>query len=124
MCIIGKRWILFTLIVTLFTGAIGSASIVTAIAHELDHANYSLLPDPILHISEHDLPQSNEGDELDPSRHSYLHATGHALPFLLSEWVRVPTPTGGDERRARHPFFMLESLPDSLLRPPRSALPI
>ncbi len=107
--------------VSMLTNTLGWAFNDKVIAHELEHHYFATLfsADPQKHLDLHHALGDN--GELDAATHLCLHAAGQYQPFFLNSSFLLMAPVAEAGTLAVFAStIVLESIPDSLFRPPRN----
>jgi hypothetical protein len=113
--------VMFLILVSLLTNHIGWAFTGEAFAHELDHEQHMLSPDPATHLEAHQHKGTPVENNMDASTHLCLHAFGQLQPFFFTAPPVVAfTPVGAGKPVTFISGIIPDPVPDSLLRPPRS----
>ncbi|MDQ3185360.1 MAG: hypothetical protein M3Q16_02640 [Pseudomonadota bacterium] len=111
---------MLVLFVSMLTNAFVWAFNGEVFAHELDHEHHVLSLDPAAHFEAHQLATFNDDDHLDAATHLCLHAAGQYQPFFFTALPLVPASVGMDALTVFVSVTVPESIPDSLLHPPRN----
>ena len=111
--------VIVMLFVCMMTNAFSWAFNGEVFAHELDHEHHVLSPDPLSQLKAHQQALASDESHPDAVTHLCLHAAGQYPPFFFTAPLIVPASTGMEIRAAFVSVVLPESIPDSLLRPPR-----
>lgn len=115
--------IMLLLLVSMLTNGLGWAFNGQVIAHELDHQHQALSSDPTTHLDAHRHAAIDDESLLDAATHLSLHAAGQYQPFFFTALPPfVPASIGTQVLTAFVSIIIPQSIPDSLLRPPKNIL--
>lgn len=114
--------VMLLIFVSLLTNHIGWAFTGEAFAHELDHEQHALPPDPATHLEAHQHKGTPVENTMDASTHLCLHAFGQLQPFFFTALpVVAHTPLETGKPAVFISRIIPDPAPDSLLRPPRAS---
>ena len=112
--------VMLLLFVCMLTNAFGWAFNGEVFAHELDHEHHILSLDPTAHLEAHQHAAINDDSHLDAATHLCLQAAGQYQPFFFTAPPLVPASIGIETLIVFISVAVPDSIPDSLLHPPRS----
>jgi hypothetical protein len=112
--------VVFALMVAILTTGFGWAFNGEVFAHELDRKHHALSSDRAALIEAHEFDVFTDSKHVDAAINLCLHAAGQYEPFFLMFPPLVPVSFGMETLASFISFPFPESIPDSLLRPPRN----
>lgn len=89
-------------------------------SHSFDHSHQSLSADPETYLELHHDDVSWDGVDIDAATHLCLHAVGQYQPFFFNSFPLIPDLIVTKAITLFISSFIPETVPDLLLRPPRS----
>lgn len=113
--------IILMLVVSILTNGLSLSFRGEVFAHELDHIHQVLPADPVAHLEYHRNNVSMDGADLDAATHLCLHSAGQYQPFFFNSLPLIPAQDSTDLLLVFISTFFPETIPDLLLRPPRSS---
>lgn len=114
-------FLVILMVVSMLTTSFAWASNGAAIQHELDHQAKVFPAELALHVDIHEQHQPAGDTPLDNTTHLYLHLAGHLHPFFTSPYLAVEATQATQPLLSFAVIFIPESVPDSLLRPPKTS---
>lgn len=112
--------VVFALLVAILTTGFGWAFNGEVFAHELDRKHHTLSSDRTALVEAHELDVFTDSTHVDAAIDLCLHVAGHYQPFFFTSPPLVPVSFGIETVAPFISFLFPESIPDSLLRPPRN----
>lgn len=109
------------LAVSMLTASFAGISNSAAIQHEFDHQAEVSPAELAVHVDIHEQHQPADDTPLDSLTHLYLHLAGHLHPFFTSPHLAVESTQATQPLLSFAVIFIPESVPDSLLRPPKAS---
>ncbi|MBL8498717.1 hypothetical protein ABF87_05625 [Nitrosomonas sp. JL21] len=114
--------IILMLVVSILTNGLSLSFRGEVFAHELDHIHQVLPADPAAHLEYHRNNVSLDGADLDAATHLCLHSVGQYQPFFFNSLPFISAQESAEVLTVFVFSFFPETIPDLLLRPPRSIL--